>query len=60
MKRSSYMVGEIRVWTDPHGNPCAFEHEGRPVECVCQKGIRCAYHVHRGRKISRRVRGEVS
>ena len=45
-RRTQTVVGEITVWIDGMGNPYRFTREdGTEVECICQPGIRCEYHM---------------
>ena len=45
-RRRTRTVGRITVHVDSHGNPWNFtDPAGSEVECICQPGIRCQFHL---------------
>ena len=54
-RRRTRTVGRITVHVDSHGNPWKFtDPAGSEVECICQPGIRCEFHL---REIKERATG---
>lgn len=49
-RRTTKKVGVILVHIDGMGNPYRLTNEdGTEAGCICQDGIRCAYHVRAGK-----------
>lgn len=44
--RRTVEVGRVTVHLDSHNNPWKFtRRDGVEVECICQDGIRCQFHL---------------